>query len=521
MVQPIMEYIRKFVENCHKKQKYIIPKHIESLFLLIYIIIKVRGEKIIFKMFPHEVNDLENVLEVLLHQNMGSNDTWFIPYILQVWLSIMLLLPFSMDSFGRTTTGQGITQTITKLCLDCLWTTGKLREGAALLLARLLTRPDTAHSLTGVIEHLRSEYVGYVQQSQNLHFLIGILMTFVQMLKIGERSELMKAVSFILPLGIKDGGVDDSNAIKNTVLRKYKTKLSQYLGLAYIKPVIASWRYQRGARSLNTLELGKGNQSVPETKGISGQKRIQSTTQDSSGTLTPSNLNTGNNVPNTEYDDIEIEEIEGILDFLLDSLKDKDTVVRWGAAKGIGRMTNRMPEDLADYIVGEVISVVDPKEGDGGWHGGCLAIAELCRRGLILPHRLGEVVKILEEALTYEIQKGSTCIGAHVRDAACYVAWTIARAYSPEETKPFVHHLAQTLIIVALFDRETNCRRAASAAFQEHVGRQGNFPNGIDILCEADYFTLANRVNSYLNASIFVAQYEHYYTALVNHLLNR
>lgn len=59
---------------------------------------------------------------------------------------------------------------------------------------------------------------------------------------------------------------------------------------------------------------------------------------------------------------------------------------------------------------------------------------------------------------------------------------------------PYVLPLARGMLTTALFDREVNCRRAASAAFQENVGRQGhdNFPNGIDILTVADYFTLGS-----------------------------
>jgi hypothetical protein len=81
-----------------------------------------------------------------------------------------------------------------------------------------------------------------------------------------------------------------------------------------------------------------------------------------------------------------------------------------------------------------------------------------------------------------------------------------------------VERLAKTLILTILFDKEVNCRRAASAAFQENIGRQGNFPHGIEILTEADYFTLGSRNNCYFNISIFIAQYEEYYKSIVDYL---
>lgn len=50
------------------------------------------------------------------------------------------------------------------------------------------------------------------------------------------------------------------------------------------------------------------------------------------------------------------------------------------------------------------------------------------------------------------------------------------------------------------------------------MGRQGNFPHGIEILTEADYFTLSNRTNAYLNVSCFVGQFPDYFSEMVSHL---
>ncbi|NWW38176.1 TBCD protein, partial [Panurus biarmicus] len=130
------------------------------------------------------------------------------------------------------------------------------------------------------------------------------------------------------------------------------------------------------------------------------------------------------------------------------------------------------------------------------------------------------VVPVMLKALTYDEKRGACSVGSNVRDAACYVCWAFARAYEPAELIPFISHISSALVIAAVFDRDVNCRRAASAAFQENVGRQGTFPHGIDILTAADYFAVGNRVNCYLTISVYIAGFPEYTQPMIDHLVN-
>ena len=88
--------------------------------------------------------------------------------------------------------------------------------------------------------------------------------------------------------------------------------------------------------------------------------------------------------------------------FLL-GLRSGETIIRWSAAKGIGRVTARLPKDLADEVLCSILQLFSLRESDGAWHGGCLAVAELSRRGLLLPSRYLEMSDAVSQP-SFDIQ---------------------------------------------------------------------------------------------------------------------
>jgi hypothetical protein len=192
-------------------------------------------------------------------------------------------------------------------------------------------------------------------------------------LKYGSREIILP----LLPKILETLQVNSSWHIQqNSLLRKLFMKLCQRVGLGFMKVRIANWRYNRGPKILNISE--KNTDVAEETETAE---------------------------EDVSYDDIP-EEMEDIVEILLNGLQDKDTIVRWSAAKGIGRVCNRLPKDLADEIVASILDMVQANvdfrygienadislASDSSWHGCSLALAELSRRGLLLPDRLLDVI---------------------------------------------------------------------------------------------------------------------------------
>ncbi|CAH0396102.1 unnamed protein product [Bemisia tabaci] len=513
----------RYIMNTYQEQPHLLDSHLDSLlqqifqivrnkdhpvelkhkaFKYLYSIIKVRGFKIVVNHLPHEVADLEPVLSLLEEQDPTDKNSWETRYCLLLWLSIIVMIPFNMSCFdsGEGSESTSMTERILKIIKQYLMVSDKCCDGAVFLSTKFINRADikTTH-LSDFLDWAMSLMTASNQEGKSSQDTaavwkrIGPLSAVAAILKHGKREDLLP---FAVPIinRMEQANYKNDNY---RLTQKHCIKIIQRAGLTMLPIQIAVWRYKRGCRSL-AVNLSGGDPGAS----------LANNEIDSNESEGDSNIH----IP---------DEIEQVIDTLLGGLTDSDITVRWSAAKGVGRITNRLPKYFADEVVATILDLLNPKKSNTAWHGACLALAELGKRGLLLPERLKEVVPLIVKALVYDEPHGAITVGSSVRDAACYVAWSFARAYDVELLRPYINQIASALLVVTCFDREINCRRAASAAFQEHVGRQGTFPHGIDILTNADYFAVGVRNNAYLKISVDIAQFEEYTFTLIDHLVEK
>ena len=129
---------------------------------VVYALTKTRGYKRVVKLLPHEVADVEPVVQALVCHDAGEHGTWETRYVLLLWLSILVLMPFPLDTLDSSSAvhtasvavaaaggssgggggGGGLIASTIALCTSYLSDPGAVRDAAAQCLARLLTRPD-------------------------------------------------------------------------------------------------------------------------------------------------------------------------------------------------------------------------------------------------------------------------------------------------------------------------------------------------------------------------------------------
>lgn len=520
IVPPVMFIIRSETAELGVASEGILDV-INPLSIIIYSVVTVCGYKAVIKFFPHQVSDLElavSLLEKCHNTDSGtslreeSTGEMEAKCVILLWLSILVLIPFDLSSVD-TSMADGnnvdrgelppLVQRIIGLAKDYLSSSGPMRTIAGLLLSRLLTRPDMSKAFSS-FTNWAHEVLSSQTNDVTDHFrLLGAGEALAAIFKTGSPKLLLEVVPTVW--SDTSALMKSNTAVRSPLLRKFLVKLSQRIALACLPNRPPSWHYVG-----RTSTLGEHIPSgVPKSdQGNDSSSKIYSNSCDQDECC-------------SQEEDMDVPEIvEEIIELLLSGLRDTDTVVRWSSAKGIGRITSHLTCTLADEVLASILELFSPGEGDGSWHGGCLAMAELARRGLLLPINFCKVVPVVVKALHYDIRRGPHSVGSHVRDAAAYVCWAFGRSYYHTDMRSVLEQLAPHLLTIACYDREVNCRRAAAAAFQENVGRQGDFPYGINIVNTADYFALSSRVNSYLDVAVCIAEYDDYLHPFVDELLH-
>ena len=462
---------------------------------ILYVLCKVRGYDVISKYFSSEVHVFEPIITFMLRLVDTNDDAWQTIYILLLWTSILGLIPFDIETID---TSGVITNNLMNFYVKALTMSSNLRDISSYSASKFLTRKDI------IQKNLLKDYINLCletlkKQTNNdveVFLIVGMLSSLALIFKNGSRTDMMCYVETIINNIIDVKFIEELE--NSNLVRKFKISLAGKIGLIILKPKDQIWRYKITFKNLIKDDLAYNN----DISSINN------------------NNNNNNNKNSSDIDiDVNYDYIENIIQCVLEGITDKDSIVRWTASKAIGRICERLDKSMIQDILNEILNNFDISE-ENYLQGSCLAIAELIKRGLVLPDQLENIVNLLSKALIYEENKGGFCVGSQVRDSACYVVWALARAYSPEVMREHVKTLSNSLILTILFDKVVNIRRAASAAFQEHVGRQGYFPHGIEIITEADYFTLGNITNCYLNISLFISQYEEYYSSILNYLSN-
>lgn len=470
---------------------------------IIYSFCKIRGEKVVVRFLSPETRHLEPLLQAIedadrqgdaaADGNAAGLWTWHERYVILLWLSQLFFAPFDLSTissgdlddadrpnvagFQWPSQIPGITMRVIPLGIKYLASPGKERDGAKALLVRLAMRRDMQE--IGILQALVHWALSALrpekdQVAESPYYYIGSLSLLAGILRSSADTSIMDPY-----LSSIFDAVQTVSSETNDVFRVINgSALARKMMIKVVKSAI-------------TLVLRNPQLSMEDT-----------------------------------------EMVESSIGYLLESLADNDTPVRFAASKALSVITLKLESDMASQVVEAVLDslnrnvllVKSPIPGSTGrvrdltavdaleWHGLILTLSHLLYRRSPPPESLSDIVHALIMGLSFEKRgTGGGSVGTNVRDAACFGIWALARRYTTKEllqvprrpvagalsesiSVSVIQSLATELIVAGSLDPAGNIRRGSSAALQELIGRHPDtVEEGIAVVQVVDYHAVALR----------------------------
>ncbi|KAJ5690264.1 hypothetical protein N7462_004656 [Penicillium macrosclerotiorum] len=488
---------------------------------LLYTFCKIRGVKVISRFLNNEPKYLDSMLRAFiewdtinpadpteyLSGHVTQSLLWEERYVMLVWLSHLLLAPFDLSSLSSgdipvpyNNLGKlgaipeqtpGVAKSLLSLGLHYIAVSGKEREAANALLARLALRGDMqALGLLNSLTNWAFTNLKPIEKSEepSLYACIGILSFIARLAGSGQLDDLAPLLRSIFDQTIRV--TQGTSGVSATI---YSSAIARKIVVKILRNVTVM------ALSLSD----RGNNSI---------------TDDQLSTI-----------------------LEDAIDHLLVSLADKETPVRFAASKALSIITLRLEPDMGTEVIEAVIGSLGENilfEKDDGtlltplearnfgyqtlkrnlsavdaqrWQGLMLTLSHLLFRRAPPTEQLPDILQSLVSGLAFEQRSSTgTSVGTGVRDAACFGIWALSRKYTTSELQALqqqtivqitgtaqigvLQKLAVELVCSACVDPSGNIRRGASAALQELIGRHPNtIAEGISLVQVVDYHAVALR----------------------------
>lgn len=433
---------------------------------ILYTLCKVRGYRVIAGFFNYEPRYFEAILKAVERTQSPADSSepqteWQVPYVLLLWLSHLLLTPFDLASISteRSTEeaidGLSLPKSLPSLAtrvlrvgMGYLPVSTKAQDAAAALLVRLVARPDMQK--LQLADVLVASALSRVQEahtvvSMTIYKRLGPLRLLAG---IATSADLGHLIPSIYEVCEKISSEEENSTMSNAVAKKLIVKTFRNIAVLCLRSASAEGPLLR----------------FLETAGV----------------------------------------LENVIDYMLRSLSDRDTPVRYAAAKAISIIVLELEPGMGHEVIQAVLDTFKedmPREGSTldfrtanalRWHGLTLALAHALFKRTASPEQLPDIVTALVSALQF-MQRTATgsSLGTNVRDAANFGIWSMSRRYTTAELlqvdsttlrfakqssgqSSVIQIIAVQLILSACLDPAGNIRRGSSAALQELIGRHPN-----------------------------------------------